>query len=128
MRQRRAKSTREPTIALINIVFLMLIFFLVAGTVARPLDSGLALVRTASLEGVSPPDALVIHADGRLTHAGAEIASVAAYLASREGGPEGAGRIVPDRALPAETLIRVAAELRAAGADRIVIVTERALP
>ena len=45
MRARRPKTEREPTIALINIVFLMLIFFLVAGTLAQPLDSALKLVR-----------------------------------------------------------------------------------
>ncbi|HBT01217.1 MAG TPA: biopolymer transporter ExbD, partial [Citreicella sp.] len=38
MRKVRQKTEREPTIALINIVFLMLIFFLVAGTLAQPLD------------------------------------------------------------------------------------------
>lgn len=38
MRAHRQKSEREPTIALINIVFLMLVFFMVAGTLAAPLD------------------------------------------------------------------------------------------
>ena len=41
----RKRPTREPTIALINIVFLMLIFFLVAGTLARPLERELRLVQ-----------------------------------------------------------------------------------
>ena len=50
----------EPAIALINIVFLMLIFFLIAGTLAPPLDKDLTLVRTAGLEGREPPDALVL--------------------------------------------------------------------
>ncbi|MFP4274050.1 MAG: ExbD/TolR family protein [Paracoccaceae bacterium] len=127
MRRRRPRTEREPTIALINIVFLMLTFFLVAGTLARPLDPGLALVRTGELDGAVPPDALVIHPDGGLAYAGTEIGSVAEYLAAREAGAEGAGRIVPDRDLPAETLVRIAAELRAAGAGRIVIVTERGM-
>lgn len=128
MRARRKRAEREPTIALINIVFLMLIFFLVAGTLARPLDPDLTLVQTADLGPAGPPDALVVHADGRLSFRGDDLASAAAYLA--EVPPEAAERvrIVPDRALPAEELIAVGRALRAAGADRVVIVTERGLP
>ncbi|HBR39356.1 MAG TPA: biopolymer transporter ExbD, partial [Sulfitobacter pontiacus] len=37
----KSKPQREPTIALINIVFLMLVFFMVAGTLAQPLDPDL---------------------------------------------------------------------------------------
>ena len=40
---KRQKKHREPTIALINVVFLMLIFFLVAGRIAPPLDADLQL-------------------------------------------------------------------------------------
>ena len=40
----RRKSQSEPTLPLINIVFLMLVFFLVAAQVARPLDPTLELV------------------------------------------------------------------------------------
>ena len=65
---RRKKS--EPTIALINIVFLMLIFFLVAGTLAQPLHGKLQLIKTSDLEGREPPDALVLHANGRLSYRG----------------------------------------------------------
>ncbi len=36
-------------------------------------------------------------------------------------------RIVPDRELAAGELVRIGAELRAAGAGRLVVVTERAL-
>ena len=123
MRRKRARADREPTIALINIVFLMLVFFLVAGTLARPLDKGLTLVRTADLDGTAPPDALVLHADGRLTLRGADVAPEASLP---EGGAE-VVRIVPDRAVPAARLVTVARELRAAGAGRVVIVTERGL-
>ena len=57
MRRPPARPERDSTIALINIVFLMLIFFLVAGTLAQPLDPGLTLVRSADLEGNAPPQA-----------------------------------------------------------------------
>lgn len=116
---------REPTIALINIVFLMLIFFLVAGTLAPPLDGGVRLVRTVDLDGAAPPDALVIRADGSLRFRGGDVSSVAAWWAAQEGG---VARLVPDRALPAATLVAIGRELRTAGADRVVIITERGLP
>ncbi|UXX82384.1 ExbD/TolR family protein [Roseovarius pelagicus] len=127
MRPARPRTKREPTIALINIVFLMLVFFMVAGTLAQPLDPALDLVRTTDLEGRAPPDALVISADGVLTYHGTEITSAAAFVPRREdeAGPE--VRLVPDRDLPARDLIRIARELRGAGAARVIIVTERGL-
>lgn len=128
MKPRRRKSTCEPTIALINIVFLMLVFFMVAGALAPPMDKDLALVQTSDLDGVSPPDALVIHPDGRLTYRGAPVADAAGYITLRADDP-GADvvRLVPDRDLPAAQLVALAADLRGAGAARVVIVTERGL-
>lgn len=119
----------EPMIALINIVFLMLVFFLVAATVASPLDSSVSLVEAEQLDGRAPSDAAVIRADGTMIYRGAEITSEA-YLATRlsEGGGDVALRLVPDRALPAATLVAIAGELRRAGAEEIWIVTERGLP
>ena len=70
MRQITRKKKAEPTIALINIVFLMLIFFLVAGTLAQPLDGELELIETNALDGREPPDALVINAAGDLSYRG----------------------------------------------------------
>lgn len=123
---RRKKTEREPTIALINIVFLMLVFFLVAGTIAQPIDKDLHLVRTADLDGAAPANALVIHSDGRLSVQGQSVADAALAL-DRLHYLEGPLRIVPDRDLPAKTLVRIGAELRAAGAEKVLIVTERGL-
>ncbi|MHC0053619.1 ExbD/TolR family protein [Actibacterium sp. D379-3] len=115
----------EPTIALINIVFLMLVFFLVAGSMAQPLDPALQLVSTRALEGSAPPDALVLHADGTLSHRG-QGATETAYLGSLTGAaPE--ARILPDRNVAAERLLEVAEALRAGGAGKILIVTEKEL-
>lgn len=127
IRLARPRRTREPTIALINIVFLMLIFFLVAGTLARPLDRDLTLVRTADLDGRAPADALVVHSDGRLSWQGAPVASEAHFLADLPETMRETARLLPDRDLPAATLVSLGRSLRAAGAQRVVIVTERAL-
>ncbi|WP_300434504.1 biopolymer transporter ExbD [uncultured Mameliella sp.] len=127
MKARRQKTEREPTIALINIVFLMLIFFLVAGTLARPLDKDLTLVRTADLDTAAPADALVIHADGRMTWRGAPQASAARFMAQLPAEARARVRIIPDRDLNAADLVRIGRALRGAGAEKIVIVTEKAL-
>ena len=127
MRRARPASRRENTIALINIVFLMLVFFMVAGTLAPPMDRDLSLVSTAELEGRAPPDALVVHPDGRLSYRGATLPSPEAFLAQREDtGPD--IRIVPDRDLPAADLVALARTLKAGSEGRVMIVTERALP
>jgi len=127
MKKGRSSSRREPTIALINIVFLMLVFFMVAGTLAQPFDRDLKLVDTGELEGSPPPDGLVMHADGRLSYRGTDVGSAAEYLAQQGDMPAETVRLVPDRELPAETLVAMARELRAAGAKSVLVVTERAL-
>jgi biopolymer transport protein ExbD len=105
----------------------MLVFFMVASTIAPPMDRDLSLVRTSDLDGRAPPDTLVVHPDGRLTYRGEAVASARAFYATRpEDAPEEV-RIVPDRALPATTLVDLARDLRAAGASSVVIVTQRGL-
>lgn len=124
----RKRRRAEPMIALINIVFLMLVFFLVAAAIAPTLDRSVELVEAARIDGRAPPDAAVIRADGTLFYRGAEITSEA-YLAARLNEESGAValRLVPDRALPARRLVEIAMNLRAAGAEEIWIVTERGL-
>lgn len=124
----KQNSAKEPTIALINIVFLMLVFFMIAGSLAPPLDQSLSLIETTELEGREPPDTLIVHADGRLSLRGATLTSVAAYVERVSiAAPLQEVRIVPDRALPARGLVRIGAELRALGATRIFVVSERRL-
>lgn len=105
----------------------MLIFFLVAGTLAAPLDKDLRLVRTVEMDGTPPADALVLHADGRMTHRGVQVASVAGFVNALPAKMRARVRIIPDRDLPAAALIAQSGALRAAGAQSVVIVTERGL-
>lgn len=125
MRARRKKTEREPTIALINIVFLMLIFFLVAGQLARPLDPGLHLVRVADLAGAAPPDALVLHPDGRMSYRGTDVAAAGAFIDGLDEAARDVVRVLPDRDLPADRLVETGRALHAAGAGQVVIVTAR---
>ncbi|MEO1399281.1 MAG: biopolymer transporter ExbD [Pseudomonadota bacterium] len=127
MRRIVRRKKGEPTIALINIVFLMLIFFLVAGTLAQPLEGDLELVETSDLEGREPPDALVLHADGRLSYRGETQANIVQFLSGRLEDDLVQVRVVPDRNAEADELVDVYRALREGGAQEVVIVTERAL-
>ena len=124
MRKATNRRASEPTIALINIVFLMLIFFMVAGTLAPPLDPDLKLVDTKTLEGRDPPNALVMTADGALRFRGQTVDGPEPYLATLNDRSQ--ARVVPDRAAPAADLIALAQRLKAAGAEQVFIVSERA--
>ncbi|MBO9444602.1 biopolymer transporter ExbD [Ruegeria sp. R14_0] len=122
----KAQQGREPTIALINVVFLMLIFFMIAGTLAPPLSKSVKLVETSDLEGREPPDALVIRANATLEYRGAELTGVDAYVERASiNFPLDDVRLVPDRALPARKLKEVSDALRALGAKKVFVVTER---
>lgn len=119
----RPRRKRDSTIPLINVVFLMLIFFLIAGTVAPPLDPELQLVDTSELEGRDPPDALVLNEDGELSFRGLQT-DPESFMASHEEGPV---RIVPDRNVSGQRLMEVTGDLRRYGAPSVFLVTEQAL-
>ncbi|WP_417411607.1 ExbD/TolR family protein [Hoeflea sp.] len=124
---RRAKP--EPTIALINIVFLMLIFFIVAAQIAPPLEGELNLVSTADLDNREPPDALVVMPDGLMKYRGALVTPAHYFTIKQESAPDDlkAIRLVPDRELSAVKLIEIGTELRSLGAEKIMLVTEQGL-
>lgn len=127
MRTRKAKTKREPTIALINVVFLMLVFFLIAGTVAPPISKDVTLVKAAELDPAAPPDGLVILEDGSVFAAGAPVLSVEAFAAGLDEDSKQRLRIIPDQNAPAHELLKIASILRSAGVEDVVVATERAL-
>ncbi|MGJ3231100.1 MAG: ExbD/TolR family protein [Oceanicaulis sp.] len=116
-------TRREPAISLINIIFLILIFFMVAGTLDRPAPASIELVRTEGLESRAGAHVLNVDRKGALSVNGAPVDGLQAYL---EAAPEGESiaRVAPDRRLPARELIALVSQLRALGAERVVIVTE----
>ena len=127
------RNPQESTITLINVVFLMLIFFLIAGTLTPPLDKDVTLISTLESEQAEPPDALFVTADGVMRARGDEVTADAYVAAVRQKElllPEDpvTVKIAADRDLPAERLIGIVGELRDAGAARITVVTERTMP
>lgn len=124
MRRDVLKKNREPTIALINVVFLMLVFFMVAGTLAAPIDPDLKLVKTQDLDGTEPADVLVIMADGTLMNQGAVVEDLAEFLDQFDRETSTA-RLMPDQDTAALRMIEVARKLRQNGAQRVVILTQK---
>ena len=112
----------EPVIGLINVVFLMLVFFLLAGTIAPPGQPGLQLVRITDPGAQAPQDALVLTAEGTLLHRGAQ-ATVEGYLASLPA--PATARLMPDQDAPAALMVATANRLAQAGASRVVIIGEK---
>lgn len=119
----------EGTIALINVVFLLLIFFLVAGSLTPPLDGDVSLVETNDADASGPPDAVSARIDGQLYYRGDPV-TAAAFLESRQNDAEqGAApeiKLVADKDLPARRLLEILEEFRSLGAGRVLVITRRA--
>ena len=123
-RQSNIRKESEPTIALINIVFLMLIFFMVAGTLTAPIDPTLKLVQTTDLDGSEPAHVLVITADGQWSNLGQPVNDIAVFYA-QNSKDSGTARLMPDRNTPAARVIETARLLRQSGAKKVVILSEK---
>jgi biopolymer transport protein ExbD len=123
--QKTPRRRPDPTITLINVVFLMLTFFLIAGTVAPSLPDKVRLVRLAEVDPINAPDLLALDAEGRVLWQGRE-ATPQEYAATLTG--VGIARILPDRDAPAAAVIALARDLRDAGATDVRLMTERGVP
>lgn len=125
------RKPQEPTIALINIVFLMLIFFLIAGTLAPPLDPEITLADLETEQSEQMPDALAIFSDGRLSYRGQPVLNAEDYVREALKKSADAGltdktvHLIPDRNLTAVNLLATISKLQAAGAERILLVAEK---
>ncbi len=122
----RRREAPENTIALINVVFLLLVFFLVAGTLSAPRDPAVDLAEAQSFDPAAlDPAALYIDAGGALRVAGEALPLEAALARVTAASPEGALTIVPDRALDARALLAHLAALRAETDRPLKILTRR---
>ena len=125
-RPRRARGSDDDRILpLVNIVFLLLIFFMVAGQLTRAAPFEIAPPRSAS-GGAAPegPATVLVGADGRLALDGAVMARPA-LLAALPGrlGAEGRLRLKVDGRADAAGIVDLLAALEAAGARDIRLVT-----
>lgn len=125
MRLKRAStnSQHENTIPLINVVFLMLVFFLIAGTIAPSNDHEVNPV-TSLLEQQTPPkEAISIRSDGALFFQG-ELIDIAAHIPSGVMDLEQL-IVYPDQNLSAQIFAKKIAELRTRLNKPVSVLIER---
>jgi len=122
----------EPTLALMNVVFLLLLFFVVTGTITYQHDRSIVPPTSILLTtGTAPADAIYIDAEGTLSFRGdvlgpAEIAAVLGIDQATDGGTAARTfQVVADRQLRAQTLLAVIDDLRDQGLHSLSIVTVR---
>ncbi|MEM7067994.1 MAG: biopolymer transporter ExbD [Pseudomonadota bacterium] len=127
--RKQLRQKRESTIALINIVFLMLIFFLVAGTLTTPLDQDVDIASLQLDQQAPPPDMVFIREDGSLTWQGTatDIPSIMERWESVQNVEKAPMRIAADRNLSAMKLLETIEEFKATGAEEIKLVIQKDL-
>ena len=127
-RRRVATQTEVELTPLIDMVFILLIFFLV--TTSFVPETGLRIDRPRSSTADSLPRdsvSIAIGTDGRITLAGREVGlfAIRPYLERRlRNRPELAAVIIADRTVPADRIVRIMDEVRAAGIANMALATE----
>ena len=121
---------REPDLtSLINIVFLILIFFIVAGTLRPFTARDVTLVKVQpDVAGVAVPAKLIVFADGGISYRG-ELTSLENLGTSlqRDSGvtPAKPLTIVADARLDARRLLEIVRAVRRLGIEDISLLTQR---
>lgn len=120
----------ETIIALVNIVFVLLLFLLATGTIVYRDDASIEPPTSLLLTTGKPPvDAVYVSPEGALSFRGQmnDAAGIArAIRAERDRLPDSVVRpvqLVADRRLNARALLRILAELKAQGVRDIAVVT-----
>lgn len=115
----------DSSLALINVVFLLLLFLLVSGTLRPPLPDEFEWAETTAEEGSSDiQSSLVLTQSGKLWFAGSELDEdgLSDYLASKVDGA-GPLSVQVDRRARMEYVAELARRLRSKGVRNLSFVT-----
>lgn len=124
----RAREPRENTIPLINVVFLLLVFFIVAGSLSAPRDNSVELASARSFDPARlDPFMIYITAEGAMRVGGAEM-SMPDAVAAASRSTRAHLTVVPDRDLGAARMLAILAELRGLTDRPLEILTRRPAP
>ncbi|WP_440996304.1 ExbD/TolR family protein [Arhodomonas sp. SL1] len=125
--QARPRNEDERILPLINVVFLLLIFFMIAGQLSATDAFRVDPAESASEGRAEPEDVLVlVGADGRLAVDGEEMdpAGLEAAMDRRLAETEGARvRLKADARAEATAVVGVMERLRDAGVERLQLLT-----
>ncbi len=123
------RQSDEGVVPLINVVFLLLIFFLIAGTMTPPSPVELDPVTTReSPVSRSPAAVLFVAADGRMAYRGEPVTAATLARAVRGDTERDAAAplsVMLDRELPSRDLSRILDALAVGGVTRLRLVTLR---
>ncbi|WP_142850115.1 biopolymer transporter ExbD [Telmatospirillum sp. J64-1] len=124
-RKTEEREQPENVLPLINVVFLLLIFFMIAGVLEKAdLFDVEPPVMASGTEAEAGEGLLLIAADGRLAFEGNEITADSldkAVAAFRAREPDMLLRLKADGAAPAEHVIEVMEMLKEAGVERVML-------
>jgi biopolymer transport protein ExbD len=117
--RRPARQPRENIVPMINVVFLLLVFFVMTTQIAPPDPFDIAPPEAGDAPPPDAPDILFVAADGQLARAGLTgDAALGGIVAGQ------ALTLRADRALPAPDLARLLARLAALGVTDVALVTQ----
>lgn len=129
IRNHKKQLTGEENIVpMINVVFLLLIFFLLAGTISpRPPFELDPVATKLQPPGQAPEDGLYVSAVGEMYYAGQRISIASLPAAVRNGTrkPDEAFEVIVDRRLSGEALFPIMEALSKAGFVKVRLITER---
>lgn len=116
----------DNILPLINVVFLLLIFFVIAGAITRSAPFDLTLPTTARTQDRATPadKVLSVAAGGRLAFAGEPVEAAELKEMLADWPQHQPLQIRADRGLNASTLTRLLERLREAGIASVLLLTE----
>lgn len=121
---KRPRRTEDNILPLINIVFLLLIFFMLAGALHTRPPFTLTPPETAHADDSElEPDLLSIAADGRMALGSVAISRDELSVRLEGWNPGLPLQIKADAALPARELTQLLTDLRAAGVAEVRLLT-----
>ena len=116
-------------VPLINVVFLMLVFFLIAGSLRPFMVRGVSPAETETAEpGERPQGPIAIDAEGAITAGGEPVAAQDLPALLKARAPLLGDQplfVIADRALPATVLLDFLEAAKAAGIEKTRLITRR---
>lgn len=122
------KRSADWVLQFVNIVFLLLLYFLISGSISRHPEPGLLLPAAPAVNGMPAGPLVEIAASGTITITGQAVAADA-LAAGLSNVPRGTPVTVSaDKRLKASALIAVLKQLRSLGFERIAVLSAANAP
>lgn len=131
LQQPEKAARKNSQLPLINIVFLMLIFFLLAGTIAPAYELDVSPPSAQQkVSGNRPGSTVYVSKDGQVSFQNGlmDIVALGAVVMQRPSDSPDTLRVAVDQEADGQLLIDVVAQLRGAGISNVYLVTRQGQP